>query len=157
MNDLFEGLEIKERKIAEELDPHIRPLVMGLRSWGLETFCSCEGHKEKHKDDFPSVEIDLDPEDMLGIQELLPDEFLLRKIIERWNQISKVKWCVSPYSGSIYRRIWPKKTDLPLSILQKNAEEFGLWLLNASKALQKEIREAADREVTNTWSNILIL
>ena len=121
LEEVMKEVEEIERKRKRRIDPKIKPLVRGLRRWGINTTMSCQGHYEKFP--FPWVSI------------ALKDVDKLLKICGWYNLQNKpkgndIRWVIFPMtfpSGEVSIRLVPRGKE-PLEKLQESAIEFGKCL-----------------------------
>jgi len=108
------------------VDEGIKELVIGLHYCGIKTESSCEGHANRASQ-HPWVMI---PNSSL--------EKLLKVVLwqNRPNgpdgKENKNNWVIKPKLAAISLLLMPEDKGLPLEQLQRNAEEFGLFLQKLS-------------------------
>jgi len=125
--------EVEEiRDESGKVDAKIKPLVIGLRRWGVNTEFSCQGHKRSKTEAllFPSVTISL--KDYRKVKKLISafggNSWILKKenwVNEKGAQFSQMK-------------LLPKNKDhRKLVRMQKDAIEFGEFLQELSGEKKK--------------------
>jgi len=107
----------KELELApiEEEDAKIKPLVIGLVRWKINTTSCCQGHLDRGFG-YPWVRVS---EESLG---------RVNEILMCWTRRraeSSVKWIIEPAYQPMIR---PEEEDLGLKIYHKEIKEFGDWL-----------------------------
>ncbi|OIO47065.1 MAG: hypothetical protein AUJ31_00515 [Parcubacteria group bacterium CG1_02_39_15] len=114
--------EIRDES-GKRVDEKIKPLVIGLRRWGINTEFSCQGHRRSKSEvlSFPSVEIS--PKDYKKVKKLISafggNSWILKK--ERWSTKEGIP--------KITLRLVPRnKNGRKLIRMQKDAIEFGKFL-----------------------------
>jgi hypothetical protein len=125
-----------EKKKKRKIDSKIRPLVIGLRRWGINTEYSCQGHKYKHKFPFPWIDISQDSENVSKALMILA-LWNIRKTPLR----TTIKWVILPMrwpTGKLFIRLLPRNQGLsdkchPLKEMQRDAIEFGEFLQKLPK------------------------
>lgn len=151
-----EKIEIRRKR---KIDPKIRPLVMGLRKWRIETKMSCQGHEDRFP--FPWIDISLQDTGKLlaicGWYNLKERPFLekIKWVILPWYNIQKrltlkkIRWAMLSMtwpSGEISIRLVPQG-NAPLRKLQESAIEFGKYLQEISE-LPMKLKEESGQALT---------
>lgn len=125
IDEAKQEVEVMRSGEGSPVDERIKPLVIGLRCWGIQTGNSCEGHLGGCGHGFPYPWVDT----------VVEDAEKVIKMVRRWN-IEKLQtlpieevnlWIIKPYAG--FLRIMPENAEhQELKAMQEDAIEFGQFL-----------------------------
>ncbi|PIR72918.1 MAG: hypothetical protein COV26_01295 [Candidatus Nealsonbacteria bacterium CG10_big_fil_rev_8_21_14_0_10_36_23] len=123
------------RDHSGKVDEKIKPLVIGLREWGVKTISSCQGHKRSVSEVllFPSIIIP--SQDAKKVRNLIS---VFKK--NSW-VLQRETWVNSVGKRRITLRLVPwNKKRRKLNRMQKDAIEFGLFLQQLPDDFFKEAK-----------------